>query len=84
MMRAILTVLGVLIGPVAGFFGMYLSELAVPDGECGVVAGPLAFVRSVFIGVPVGAVTFGVIGLWLGSRLDKKAKHQHLDGKDDS
>ena len=44
MMKTVLTTLGgILIGPVAGFLGLYLSGLAVPDGECGVVAGPLAF-----------------------------------------
>ena len=77
MMRAILTTLGVLIGTVAELFGMWHVYC---HGRTPIMdAGLEAFFLSLFIGAPIGAVTFGVIGFWLGYRLDKKAKQRQLD-----
>jgi hypothetical protein len=76
-MKTILTVLGVLIGPILGYFTAYCLFFVVERGSCmdKFVANAAGWV----FGVPIGAVTFGIIGFWLGSRLDKKAKQLQLD-----
>jgi uncharacterized C2H2 Zn-finger protein len=38
-----------------------------------------ALAWSLFLGVPVGLLTFGVIGFWVGNRLDKRAKSRLSD-----
>ena len=81
-MRAILTVLGVLIGPVAGFFGSYPVFHAIYYKGC--MTGFTVLHKSLTVGAPLGAVTFAVIGFWLGYRLDKKVKQRQLDDKEDS
>ena len=76
-MRTILTTLGVLIGPVAGFFGSYPIFHAIYYEGC--MTGLDVLVRMITVGAPLGAITFAVFGFWLGYRLDKKAKQRQLD-----
>jgi hypothetical protein len=80
MMRAILTTLGVLIGPVAGFFGSGPVFHAIYYKGC--MTGFTVLNKALTIGAPLGAVTFAGLGFWLGYRLDKKAKQRQLDEGD--
>jgi hypothetical protein len=82
MMRTILTVLGVLIGPVAGFFGSYPVFHAIYYKGCMSDLDVLA--KMLTVGAPLGAVTFAGLGFWVGYRLDKKAKQRQLDDDEDS
>jgi hypothetical protein len=74
MMRTILTTLGVLIGPVAGFFGSYPVFHAIYYEGC--MTGFDVLAKMLTVGAPLGAVTFGGFGFWIGSRFDKKAKQR--------
>jgi uncharacterized protein YneF (UPF0154 family) len=81
MMRAILTVLGLLIGPFAGFYGSYPVFHAIYYKGC--MTGFTVLIASLMIGAPLGAVVFAVVGFWLGYRLDKRAKQRQLDDEED-
>ena len=81
MMRVILTTLGVLIGPFAGFFGSYPVFHAIYYKGC--MTGFDVLAKMLTVGAPLGAVTFGVLGFWLGYRLDKRVKQRQLDDKED-
>jgi Na+/H+ antiporter NhaA len=84
MMKIGLSILGALIGPFVGFIVAILVCAVIPHpvpmGEttCGAVRGVAAIgtaiVTSLFVGAPLGLVTFCLIGLWLGSLLDRRAK----------
>ncbi len=82
MMRAILAVLGVLIGPVAGFFGSYPVFHAVYYEGC--MTGFDVLGKMLTVGAPLGAVTFAGLGFWVGYRIDKKAKQPKLEDEEDS
>ena len=79
-MRAILTVLGVLIGPVAGFFGSYPIFHAIYYNGCMTELDVLA--KMLTVGAPLGAITFAGFGFWLGYRLDRKARPRRPDQGD--
>lgn len=75
MMRTVITAVGgILIGPFAGYYGMYGVISILPHHDCMWRLG--AFAMSLFVGAPLGAVTFAVIGFCVGYRLDKKARLQ--------
>ncbi len=82
MMRAILTTLGFLIGPFAGFYGSYPVFHAIYYKGC--MTGLAVLGMSLTVGAPLGAVTFGVIGFWVGYRFDKKSKQRQLDDQEAS
>jgi lysylphosphatidylglycerol synthetase-like protein (DUF2156 family) len=69
-----LSILGALIGSVAGCVGMFFLYGALPHHGCGVTRMGEAAALSLFVGAPLGLVTFSLIGLWLGSLLEHKAK----------
>lgn len=81
-MRTILTVLGVLIGSVVGFFGSYPVFHAIYYKGCMTELDVLA--KMLTVGAPLGTVTFAGFGFWLGCRLDKKAKQRQLDNEENS
>jgi hypothetical protein len=65
MMRTILTVLGVLIGPVAAypvFHAIYYE---------GCMTEFVVWAKMLTVGAPLGAVTFAGLGFWVGCWLDK-------------
>ena len=82
MMRAILTVLGILIGPVAGFFGSGPVFHAIYYKGC--MTGFDVLDKMLTVGAPLGAVTFAGLGFWVGYRIDKKAKQPKLEDEEDS
>ena len=74
-MKIVLTAVGgMLIGPFAGYHGMYWLSSLGSHHDCWWRTG--AFVGSIFFGVPIGVVTFGLIGFWVGYLLDKRAKRR--------
>ena len=81
MMRTILTSLGcVLIGPFTGYFVTYWLYSISTHNDCMWRLAALGL--SLTVGAPLGAVTFAVIGFWLGYRLDKKVKQRQLDAEE--
>ena len=85
MMRTILTSLGcILIGPFTGYFVTYWLYSIGSHNDC--MWRFAAFGLSLTVGAPLGAVTFAVIGFWVGYRLDTKAKlrlsHQEESGSE--
>ena len=80
MMRIILTLGGMLFGPVAGFFGTFwVCSLFRPKGDCMWKLDALGY--SFVIGVPVGLLICGGIGFWIGyladtADLQKGTRHQ--------
>jgi hypothetical protein len=69
MMRIITTLGGMLFGPVAGFFGTFwVCSLFRPKGDCMWKLDALGY--SFVIGVPVGLLTCGGIGFWIGYLAD--------------
>ncbi len=66
-----LTIVGLVIGPFAGFFGkyslFYIRSLFRADCMWRLEAAGV----SLFIGAPLGLVTFGLIGRWAGKLLDE-------------
>jgi hypothetical protein len=73
-MKIGLIIIGALIGPFAGFFAMFYVYGALPHRGCGVTRMGEAIVQSLFIGAPLGLITFCLIGLWLGRLLVPRAK----------
>ncbi len=72
-MKILLTILGALIGPFAGFFGMLWLTTTFPDrGNSMWIFEAIG--QSFLVGIPLGTITFCLLGLWLGSYLDNKAK----------
>lgn len=81
MVRIVPTTLGgILIGPFAGYFLTYWLYSIGPDDSCMWELGAMGL--SLFVGAPVGLVTFGLTGFWFGCLLDKKAKRRLLDEGD--
>ena len=82
MMKILLTIAGgVLVGPVVGYgvaFPIYCSNSA------GCISELAAMGMSIFVGAPIGAFTFAIIGFWVGCRLDSKAEEQKSDDEQDS
>lgn len=78
-----LTILGALIGPVAGFFGMFFLQSSLPHHGCGVTGIAEAILSSLFIGAPLGLITFALIGHWLGSLLEPKPKGDNVAASDE-
>jgi hypothetical protein len=76
MMKIGLSILGALIGPFVGFIVAFLVYGALPYGGpgCGVTGICRGAGSALFVGAPLGLVTFCLIGLWLGSLLDHRAK----------
>ena len=74
MIKIGLTILGALIGSVAGCGGVFFLYDALPHHGCGVTRMGEAAAFSLFVGAPLGLVTFSLIGLWLGSLLEHRAK----------
>ena len=78
MMKTLLTALcGILIGPVAGYYVTYWLSYLNHHGDCMWRFG--AHFGALLIGAPIGAVTFALLGFWLGHRLDKKPKQRQLE-----
>ena len=64
-MKILLTALGgILIGPVVGFFGSGPVFHAIYYKGC--MTGLTVLNKGLTVGAPIGAVTFAVIGFWLG------------------
>lgn len=83
MMKTVLTILGgILIGPVAGYYVMYWLSYLNHHGDCMWRFG--AHFGGLLMGAPIGAITFGGFGFWLGYRLDKKLKQRQLENDRDS
>jgi MFS family permease len=72
------TVVGVLVGPFIGYFVAWwlYSIIGSHTSEMWWFG---AFALALFIGAPLGLVTFGVIGFLVGRLLDNRAKGQLLD-----
>jgi hypothetical protein len=68
-MKIGLMIIGALIGPFVGYFGMVFVYDALPHHGCGVARMGEAFGLSFFVGAPLGLVAFCLIGLWLGRLL---------------
>ena len=78
MKTTLTTLAGLLIGPFIGFFVthflFYIRSLSHPD--CMWRLGALGM--GVTVGAPIGLITFGVIGFWVGRLLDKQTKQRLL------
>jgi hypothetical protein len=68
---------GILIGPFAGFLGMFWLCSVVPHHDCMWRFG--ALFGSIIYGGAAGMVTFGLIGFGVGFLLDKRAKRKWSD-----
>jgi MFS family permease len=76
-MRTALTTLGgVLVGPFAGYFATYWLSYMHRHNDCMWRFG--AHFGGLFIGAPVGLVTFGVIGFCVGYLLDKRTNWRRI------
>lgn len=71
-MKTGLTILGALMGLPVGFFGMFYAYCH--GRTLGMEAGLQACYFSLFIGAPLGLITFSLIGRWLGSLLEHGGK----------
>ena len=81
MMKIVLTILGgILIGPLAGYYGIFwLYEVQTHHHVLARLEELQQALASLFLGVPLGAVTFAVIGFLVGYMLDKRAKRRRSD-----
>ena len=76
-MKIGMTILGALIGPFVGFFGVLWLLMTFPPPDDNVWG--LGAIYGAFIyGIPVGTITFCLLGLWLGGLLERKAKKKQL------
>ena len=72
MMKTFATLAGILIGPFVGYFVTYWLSYVQNHNNCMWRFG--AHFGGLLMGAPIGLVTFGVIGFWVGYLLDRKAK----------
>ena len=82
MMKILLTIAGgVLVGPVVGYgvvFPIYCSNSA------GCMSELAAMGMSIFVGAPIGAVTFAIIGFWVGYRIDKNSRPSAISSEENA
>ena len=71
-MKVFATLADILIGPLVGYFLTYWLTYLNHHNDCMWRFG--AHFGGLLIGAPIGLLTFGVIGFWVGYRLDKGAK----------
>ena len=67
--QATFTAIGAAVGPVVGFFTVY--HLVGPRG--GEYGNLVAFLAGLLLGVPIGGSLFCLLGLCLGSALDRRS-----------
>lgn len=67
--QATFAALGTALGPVIGYFAVYCLA---PSGHSD-VHGPVALAGRLFLGAPIGAILFCLLGLYLGSALDLRS-----------